>query len=115
MLLTNYEQIIFIEAHNFLFAQNIQEIINNSQISEKYKIDSLSFTNLYSVNGSVGLEFKSKNGVNLLYEESEGDSYSNLKVTNGVILLKIQNNFLNFSKIINFPFNSRETMYVSIR
>jgi hypothetical protein len=55
MLLTNYEQIIFIEAHNFLFAQNIHEIIENSQIGEKYKIDSLSFTNLYSVNGSVGL------------------------------------------------------------
>ena len=61
MILTNYEQIIFIEAHNFLFSQNIPDILASTQIHEKYKIDSFIFTNLYSINGSIALEFTSKN------------------------------------------------------
>jgi hypothetical protein len=66
MILTNYDQIIFIEAHNFLFSQNIHDILAAAQIHDKYKLDSLNFTNLYSINGSIALEFNSKNDANIL-------------------------------------------------
>lgn len=115
MILTNYEQIIFIEAHNFLFSQNIPDILASTQIHEKYKIDCFIYTNLFSINGSIALEFSSKNETNLLYEEQANEVPNNAeKVTRGFILLKAQNNYLAFGKIINLPFHTKEILYRAI-
>lgn len=55
MLLTNCEQIIFIEAHNFLFAQGIHDVLATSPLSDKYKLDAFRFTHIHSINGSLAL------------------------------------------------------------
>ena len=67
MLLTNYQQVIFIEGHNFLFSQNIPEVLVTSSLGEKYKIDAFRFINIHSINGSLAVEFNSISGNNLLH------------------------------------------------
>lgn len=68
MILTNYEQIIVIEANNLLFSQSIRDILLTFPLRDKYNLQAFGFTNLYSVNGSIALEFHSKNESNLIKE-----------------------------------------------
>lgn len=113
MILTNYEQVIFIEGHNFLFSQNIPDILAASNLSDKYKIDTFRFTNLHPINGSLAVQFKSVNGNNLLYS-SPNDDGKEEKVTQGFLLLKPQSNYLAFSKLIPMPFQDKDVLYSSV-
>jgi hypothetical protein len=70
MILTNYQQILVIEAHNFLFGQSVLEAFADAQVKGKYDLNSFVFTRLYPINGSIALEFSSKNDVNLLKDSN---------------------------------------------
>ena len=59
MILTSHFHIIVIEAHNFLFSQQISELFS-AQNAEKYYLSDFEFTKLYPVNGSIAVEFHSR-------------------------------------------------------
>lgn len=61
MILTNYQQVIIIEAHNFQFSQGIVDAFVVAQLEEKYDVESIVCTKLFPINGSVALEFHTKN------------------------------------------------------
>ena len=51
MILTNAGQIIMVEAHNVLSSECIRETMG--QVGHKYDLDSIIFTRVYPVNGTV--------------------------------------------------------------
>lgn len=59
MILTSHSHIMVIEAHNFLFSQQISEFFS-TQNAEKYCLSDFNFTKLYPVNGSIAIEFNSR-------------------------------------------------------
>ena len=59
MILTNHSHIMVIEAHNFLFSQQISELFTTVN-AEKYYLSDFEFTKLYPVNGSIAVEFNSR-------------------------------------------------------
>jgi hypothetical protein len=113
MILTNYEQVIFIEGHNFLFSQNIPDVLAGSNLSDKYKIDAFRFSNLHPINGSLAVKFTSANGNNLLYSVPNEDGKEE-KVTQGFLLLKPQSNYLAFGKLITMPFQDKDVLHSSV-
>ena len=115
MILTNYEQVIFIEGHNFLFSQSIPDVLTSSNLADKYKLDAFRFTNMHSINGSLAIEFASASGENLLYSAPSDESADKEeRVTQGFLLLKPQSNYLAFGKLIALPFHSKEVLHRSV-
>ena len=110
MVLSTADRLLSFESQNFLFASDLRQVLQLSHLEDKYHLNWFQFEKVYSVNGTLALEFRSCNGQNIEKTKSEGDEESSEAtwLTKGLILLRAQNGCVNLQRCVRLPLASQE-------